>query len=98
MTDTDARLLKTPVFHRRTAPADFKQQAADWDVWDCTGPTYAHDYDQGVTLFVDRGAARVDFSTGDSVQLQVGDLLTIEVGAKGVWTILQTVRNLYRYT
>lgn len=79
------------------APADFKRQAHDWDVWECADPTFAHHYEQGVTLFVDQGAATISFSTGDVVELQAGDLLTINVGAKGVWAITQTIRNLYRY-
>ena len=97
MTDTDARLYKTPVCARRSAPQDFKQQASDWEVWECAGPTYAHHYDQGVTLFVDQGAATITFSSGDVVDPKPGDLLTIEMGAKGVWAITQPIRNLYSY-
>lgn len=98
MTNIDFRLLETPVFARRSAPPDFKQQASDWDVWECGDPTFAHTYDQGVTLFVDQGAATITFSSGDIVDLQQGDLLTIEMEAKGVWAITQPIRNLYRYT
>lgn len=98
MSTLDARHQKSDVFLRRSAPPDFKHTAKEWEVWTCEGPSFEHVYDQGVTLFVDQGAAVISFSTGEQVALQAGDLLTIAQGAQGSWNILQPLRNLYRYS
>ena len=97
ITMTDPRYLKTDTCLRRAAGVDFPDAAAQWEVWHCEGPTFEHSYDRAVTLYVDQGVASIAFSTGQVVDLQRGDLLTIEVGAKAVWTIRQSIRNLYRY-
>lgn len=63
MTNTGVRVVETPVFARRLAPPDFKQQASNWDVWKCGDLTFVDNYEQEVTLFVDQGATTITFSS-----------------------------------
>lgn len=94
---TDPRSLKTPLFYRRTAGSELLAETATWEVWTCDGPTFQHDYDQGVTLCVERGAAVVNFADGSHVDLQPGDALTIAQGASAVWLIGAPIQNRYAY-
>lgn len=94
---TDPRQLQSACFHRRTAGPDLQSQTAGWQVWTCDGPTFQHDYDQGVTLCVQRGRAVVSFADGGRVDLQPGDALTIMQGASAVWLIRDPIENRYSY-
>ena len=94
---TDPRYLKTPFFHRRTAGFELLAETANWEIWTCEGPTFQHDYDQGVTLCVERGTAVVNFADGNRVDLQPGDALTIAQGASAVWLIGAPIQNRYAY-
>ncbi len=97
MTRLNERLLDSPLFKRRKATPDTKRKITGWEIWECTGPTFNHDYDRTVTMYVHEGAAVLAFSNGESVDLQPGDTLTIQSGACASWTISEPIRNSYMY-
>lgn len=97
MTNPDGRSLEAASFKRATAGQDVLDRIEGWDVWTCDGPEYRHDYDRPVTLYVRRGKAVVEFEDGGRADLQPGDTLTINQGARAVWKISEQIQNSYAY-
>lgn len=91
------RRLDSNLFKRRKATEDTKRKIVGWDIWECSDPTFSHDYDRTVTMYVHEGAAVLTFSGGEVVDLQSGDTLTIKPGAHVDWVITAPVRNSYMY-
>jgi uncharacterized cupin superfamily protein len=91
----DTRQTNGPHFSRRAASPDLRDQILRWEIWECNDPTFSYNYDQSVTLHVNRGAASLAFSDGSSVDLQQGDVLTIRRGISAVWTIPDGIQNSY---
>ncbi len=91
------RLLDAAQFKRRKATEDTKRKIAGWEVWDCADPTFSHDYDRTVTMYVHDGAAVLTFADGTTVDVQPGDTLTVQKGASATWTISAPIRNSYCY-
>lgn len=97
MTRLNERILDSVQFRRRKATDDTRRKIAGWEIWECDDPEFRHDYERTVTLFVHRGAAVLTFADGETVDLQAGDVLTIEQGASAVWAISEPIRNSYEY-
>lgn len=97
MTRLNERIMDSTRFKRRKATDDTKRKIASWEIWECTKPTYSHDYDRAVSLYVHHGVAIVTFDNGEAVDLQPGDFLTIEQDAKATWAITEPIRNSYQY-
>jgi uncharacterized cupin superfamily protein len=91
------RRIDAKFFKRRKATEDTKRKITAWDIWECADPTFSHDYDRTVTMFVHQGAAELTFSNGDTVDLQAGDTLTVQAGASASWAISHPIRNSYQY-
>ncbi|QMU58830.1 MAG: DUF861 domain-containing protein [Boseongicola sp.] len=91
------RLLDAEQFKRRKATEDTKRKIAGWEIWECADPTFSHNYDRTVTMYVHEGAADLKFSDGTTVDLQSGDTLTVQAGASADWTISKPIKNSYAY-
>lgn len=91
------RTLNGKHFKRHQATADTQRKVADWDIWTCDDPTFAHDYDRTVSLLVNAGKAILTFADGETADLQAGDFMTIYQGATATWTISEALRNSYCY-
>lgn len=91
------RRIDSTFFKRRKATDDTKRKIAGWEIWECADPTFSHDYDRTVTMFVHEGVAVLTFSDGETVDLQAGDTLTVQSGASASWVISQPIRNSYQY-
>ena len=91
------RLLDAEQYQRRKATADTVRKIVDWEIWECADASFSHDYDRTVSLYVQQGAAVLTFATGDQLDLQAGDFLTIEAGAHADWAITEPLRNSYCY-
>jgi uncharacterized cupin superfamily protein len=91
------RRLDSDLFKRRKATEDTKRKISGWDIWECNDPTFSHDYDRTVTMYVHEGEAVLTFSNGEVVDLQSGDTLTINPGAHADWVITKPVRNSFMY-
>ncbi|MEH6631627.1 MAG: cupin domain-containing protein [Halopseudomonas aestusnigri] len=97
MTRLEERRIDAPLFERRKATEDTKRKVVGWEIWECSDPTFSHDYDRTVTLYVHEGAAVLTFSDGEIVDLMPGDTLTIREGASATWAINTPIRNSYQY-
>ena len=97
MTRLNERIQDSAWFKRRKATEDTKRKIAGWESWSCEGPEFQHCYDRRVSLYVHQGAAVLTFDDGETVDLQPGDFLTIEEGARASWAISEPIRNSYRY-
>lgn len=91
------RILDSRSFKRRKATEDTKRKVVAWDIWECADPAFSFEYDRTVTMFVHEGAAVLTFADGEIVDLQEGDILTVQSGASADWVISQPIRNSYRY-
>ena len=91
------RLLDSEQFQRRKATEDTKRKITSWDIWECSDPTFHHNYDKTVTMFVHEGDAILTFENGETVDLTSGDLLTVYKGAVINWIISNPIRNSYCY-
>lgn len=91
------RLLDAEQYQRRKATADTVRKIVGWEIWECSDASFSHDYDRTVSLYVHAGAAVLTFASGEQVDLQAGDFLTIEAGASATWAISAALRNSYRY-
>lgn len=91
------RLLDNELFKRRKATEDTKRKITGWEIWECADPAFSYDYDRTVTMYVHEGAAVLTFSNGEAVDLQSGDTLTIQSGARADWVITAPIRNSYMY-
>ena len=91
------RLLDSELFKRRKATDDTKRKISGWEIWECTDPAFNYNYDRTVTMYVHKGAAVLTFSNGEIVDLQSGDTLTIQAGARADWVISEPIRNSYCY-
>ena len=97
MTRLNERIMDSGQFTRRKATADTLRKIAGWEIWACEGPTYQYDYDVTTTMFVHEGVAVLTFDNGETVDLEAGDVLTIEQGASATWAISSQIRNSYQY-
>ena len=97
MTRLNERILDSARFKRRKATEDTKRKIVGWEGWSCEGPEFQHDYDRTVSLYVHQGGAVLTFDNGETVDLQSGDFLTIEEGARACWAISEPIRTSYRY-
>lgn len=97
MTRLQERMLDSTHFKRRKATEDTKRKIASWDIWECSDPTFSHDYERTVTMFVHEGMAVLTFSDGTTVDLKPGDTLTVKQGASASWMISKPIRNSYMY-
>ena len=97
MTRLSERIIDSKFFARRKATADTKRKIASWEIWECADPSFSYDYDRTVSLYVHEGAAVLNFSGGEVVDLQAGDFLTIRQGASAEWAITAPMRNSYQY-
>lgn len=97
MSGHDPRFMQSKHAMRKTGNDTVRHAAGSWEIWNCQGPDYHHNYDRDVSLLVNTGKAIVSFSDGLQVDLQPGDLLTIVSGVSARWSILDPVENLYIY-
>lgn len=97
MTRLNERILNSHQFKRRKATEDTKRKLAGWEIWGCAEPEFSYEYDRTVSLYVHQGVAELTFGDGETVDLQPGDFLTIQMGAKARWTITEPIRNSYMY-
>lgn len=97
MSDHDPRFMTARHCMRKTANDTVRHATGNWEIWNCEGPDYRHDYDRDVSLLVNTGKAIVSFSDGLQVDLQPGDLMTIFSGVSASWSILDPIQNLYIY-
>lgn len=91
------RIVDEEQFQRRKATADTVRKIVDWGIWECSDASFSHDYDRSVSLYVHTGKAILTFASGEQVDLQAGDFLSIETGASATWAISAALRNSYRY-
>ena len=91
------RFIDAALFQRRKATADTLRKIASWQIWQCADTSFSHDYERTVSLYVHEGAAVLTFSTGDTVDLQAGDFLTIEAGSHADWRIAEPLKNSFCY-
>ncbi|MFT5116063.1 MAG: putative cupin superfamily protein [Parasphingorhabdus sp.] len=91
------RLLDSALFKRCKGTDDTKRKISSWEIWECADPGFNYDYDRTVTMYVHEGEAVLTFSNGETVDLQPGDMLTIQAGARADWVILEPIRNSYMY-
>jgi uncharacterized cupin superfamily protein len=97
MTRQNERNLDSDQFTRRKATADTLRKITGWKIWTCAEPRFQNDYDITTTMVVQQGAAILTFGNGEIVDLQAGDVLTIEQGASASWVISEPIRNSYQY-
>jgi uncharacterized cupin superfamily protein len=97
MTRLTERLLDSTHFKRRKATEDTKRKIDGWEIWECANPAVDYDYDRTVTMYVHEGAAVLTFADGESVDIQPGDTLTVQAGARASWVISLPIRNSYMY-
>jgi uncharacterized cupin superfamily protein len=97
MTRLNERIVDSRYFKRRKATADTQRKIANWAIWNCADPEFEYDYERRVSLYVHQGAAELTFSDGEVLDLQPGDFLTIEPGARATWKITAPIRNSYAY-
>ena len=97
MTRLNERIINSKFVVRRKATVDTKRKITNWKIWECADPSFSHDYDRTVSLYVLEGSAILTFSDGEVVDLKTGDFLTIERGAKAEWAIMVPIRNRYQY-
>ena len=97
MSHNDPGQTAAPNFKCRSANSAILQATSDWEVWNCEGPEYRHEYDRDISLCVNKGSAIVLFSNGQRVDLKPGDLLTITKGVSATWKILDPIENRYVY-
>lgn len=97
MTRLTERLLDATHFKRRKATEDTKRKIDGWEVWECADPAFDYDYNRTVTMYVQAGAAVLTFADGTSVDIQPGDTLTVQAGARASWVITSPIRNSYMY-
>ena len=97
MTRLAERIVDTAHFSRRRATADTKRKIASWEIWECGDPTFSHDYERTVSFFVHEGEASLTFASGETLDVQPGDFITIQEGASATWSIAKAIRNSYRY-
>ncbi len=91
------RMLDHANFQRRKATVDTVRKLSGWEIWECSAPTYSHDYVHTVSLYVHAGKAVLEFCDGSQVDLQAGDFLTIEAGSRATWTISTPMKNSFKY-
>ncbi len=91
------RHLDTKFCNRRKATEDIKREIANWEIWECSDPTFSYAYDRTVTMYVHEGAAVLTFSDGEIIDLQAGDTLTVQSGASADWVISNPIRNSYQF-
>ncbi|MGI9524772.1 MAG: cupin domain-containing protein [Hyphomicrobiaceae bacterium] len=84
-------------FRRRKATEDTKRKLAHWEVWVCKEREFSHFYDRTVSLYVHEGAARLTFEDGKKVDIEPGDCLSLEQGARAQWSVSPPIRNSYMY-
>lgn len=93
----DLRNVISTSVKRRSANAAILREALSWQVWNCEGPEYRHEYDRDVSLCVNKGSAILSFGDGQRVDLRPGDLLTITNGVSATWKISEPIENRYVY-
>jgi uncharacterized cupin superfamily protein len=91
------RLLKTTHLSRKFATPDTQRKTAGWNVWLCAESVFSHYYDREVSFLVKAGSAVIKLSTGESVDVQAGDFVTIQPGVAGQWSISAPLENRYCY-
>ncbi|BBP74720.1 hypothetical protein PHLH7_08240 [Pseudomonas sp. Ost2] len=91
------RDLKLSYLSRQLASPDTQRKTANWDVWCCADSIYNHHYDREVSFLVQAGAAVIQLSTGESVDVAPGDFVTIQPGVSGQWHISAPLENRFCY-
>lgn len=97
MTRLNERIVDSALFSRRKATADTKRKIAGWKLWECDDRLFSHDYDRTVSFFVHEGQATLTFATGEILDVQPDDVVTIHNGASATWAITKPIRNSYCY-
>ncbi|HOT30558.1 MAG TPA: cupin domain-containing protein [Petrotogaceae bacterium] len=68
----------------------------EWEIWEKDISEFDHIYDSTETFFVLEGRALLEFKT-HKVEVEAGDLVQIEKGAKCHWSIKEPVRKYYTF-
>ncbi len=92
------RNFKTHHVQRECVTPEIKRAVSSWTMWEAgsDAPFEIH-YDRTVSFCVVEGRAQILFSNSDVLDIQKDDFVTIRPDIKGVWTVIEPLRNLYRY-
>ena len=69
---------------------------SSWSAWGSEVTTFDCEYDCQETAYVLEGKVRVKTST-EEVEINKGDIVTFPAGLKCVWSVLETIKKVYRF-
>ncbi len=91
------RDFDSPLVSRRKASSDTCRKLVDWAVWNCQVEEYTNEYDRTVSYYVKEGKAILSFNSGEILDVESGDLVTIEEETVVCWNVIEPISAHYCY-
>lgn len=71
-------------------------QVTSWPIWECEPSAFDWYYDEQETCYILQGKVTVE-SSGQTVNLVQGDLVTFPQGLSCRWTVHEKIKKHYRF-
>ncbi len=85
------------LYERKPAPGKLEvMHVFDWPIWEKEISKFPWTYDQPEVCYIIEGHVIVTPESGDSVELNEGDLVTFPAGLSCTWDIKEPVRKHYK--
>ncbi len=74
-----------------------KKMLKNWSTWGCEISTFDWEYFDTETCYILEGEVEVKTESGDTVNIQAGDVVKFQKGLKCVWDVKKPIRKVYKF-